>query len=253
MGALHPGHISLVKMAKKKSHVAIVSIFVNPLQFNDKKDLERYPRTLNADIKLLEKTGCNAIFAPSVEEMYPKMKDKRQRMEKFDLGDLDKVMEGLYRPGHFQGVCTVVKKLFDIIQPTHACFGEKDFQQLVIIKHMVKTLQLPVEIISCPTIREPDGLAMSSRNAFLTPNQRKSASLIYKTMMNAKSMQGTVDQIKTWVREQINSTSELELEYFEIVNAETLQPVDSVKDAKLLRACIAVKAGSVRLIDNIPF
>lgn len=253
MGALHHGHVSLVKRAKEKSHVTIVSIFVNPLQFNDKKDLKRYPRTLKADIELLKKAGCNAIFAPPVEEIYPKTKNKRQRTEKFDLGNLSKVMEGIYRPGHFEGVCTVVKKLLDIIEPTHAYFGEKDFQQLVIIKHMVKTLKIPVEIVSCPTVREADGLAMSSRNIFLTPKQRKSAPFIYKTLVNAKFIKGTIAHIKNRVKEQINSIPGFELEYFEIVNAETLQPVCSVKEAESLRACIAVKVGSVRLIDNIPF
>lgn len=253
MGALHPGHLSLLERAKKENELAVASIFVNPLQFNDKKDLEKYPRTLAKDLKMLEKAGCDMVFTPSVEEIYPKTEERTLEAQKFDPGDLDKVMEGSHRPGHFQGVCIVVKKLFDIIEPTRAYFGEKDFQQLAIIKHMVKTLKLPVEIVPCPTVREADGLAMSSRNALLTPEQRKAAPAIYKTLTGAKFTEGTVGQIKKWVASEINKNPHLELEYFEIVNAETLAPVHSIKDAPVLRACIAVKAGSVRLIDNIAF
>ena len=257
MGALHAGHIALIERAKKENDFVIASIFLNPLQFNDKKDLEKYPRTLEIDLEKLEKAGCDVVFNPSVEEMYPPSplidKERGMRGEVFDLEALDKVMEGIQRPGHFQGVCAAVKKLFEIIEPDHAYFGEKDFQQLAVIKHMIKTLNIQVEIIPCPTVREEDGLAMSSRNTLLGAEQRANAPHIYKTLIRAKETQGTVSQIKKWVKDQINSNPFMEMEYFEIVNAETLLPIHSVNDAKELRACIAVKMGSVRLIDNIPF
>lgn len=255
MGALHIGHIALLKKAKLENDISVASIFVNPLQFNDKKDLEKYPRTLEQDIEKLKSAQCDVIFTPSVEEMYPTQpEDKSPKPEAFfDLGGLDSIMEGSHRPGHFQGVCMVVKKLFDIIEPTKAYFGEKDFQQLAIIKHMVKILGLKVEIIPCPTVREADGLAMSSRNTLLTPDERKNAPHIYKTLVATKETKGTIVQLKKWVENQINSNPFMKLEYFEIVNAETLAPVHSTDDAKQLRACVAVKIGSVRLIDNIPF
>src|ERR1051326_7712450 len=258
MGALHAGHITLLEKAKKENDIAIVSIFVNPLQFNDKKDLEKYPRTIEKDIEKLNNAGCDFVFNPSVEEMYPPPSPLFNEKEglkggAFNLGSLDKVMEGAHRPGHFQGVCMVVKKLLDIIEPMRAYFGEKDFQQLSIIKHMVKTLNIPVEIIACATVREEDGLAMSSRNTLLTGEQRANAPHIYKTLVAAKATLGTVSQIKKWVKDQINSNPLMELEYFEIVNAESLTPVQHLADAKILRGCIAVKMGSLRLIDNIPF
>lgn len=270
MGALHNGHISLLESAKRENDIVVASIFVNPLQFNDKKDLEKYPRTLEHDIEKLKSAQCDVVFTPSAKEMYPEAhpqplplggeKSKSQVLPNgedlrgaFDLGMLDKVMEGAHRPGHFQGVCVVVKKLFDIVEPTKAYFGEKDFQQLAIIEHMVKTLNIPVEIIPCPTVRETDGLAMSSRNALLTADERKNAAHIYKTLVDVKDTKGTIIQIKKWVANQINSNPFMQLEYFEIVNAETLMPYNSINEAKQLRACIAVKVGAVRLIDNIPF
>jgi len=220
---------------------------------------------------------CDVLFVPSAEEMY----GTNTTTLHLDLGNLDKVMEGAHRPGHFQGVCVVVKKLFDIIEPTKAYFGEKDFQQLAIIKHMVKTLKIPVEIIPCPTVREANGLAMSSRNKLLTAEERKNAAQIYKTLFEARarmeewkngrmessipsnipSFQHSIEVLKKWAANQINSNPFLQIEYFEIVNAETLMPVHSVNDAKnlpsselrqtSLRACIAVKVGNVRLIDNV--
>ena len=255
MGALHAGHIALVERAKKENDITIASIFVNPLQFNDKKDLAKYPRTLEIDLEKLKNACCDVVFNPSVEEMYPTSLPGPSPSGEvsFNLGQLDTVMEGTHRPGHFQGVCVVVKKLFEIIEPTKAYFGEKDFQQLAVIKHLVKTLNIPVEIIPCPTLRETDGLAMSSRNMLLNAEQRKNAPLIYKTLIASKDTKGTVSQIKKWVKDQINSNPFMELEYFEIVNAETLMPVHSVNDAKTLRGCIAVKMDKVRLIDNIPF
>ncbi|MBI3500285.1 MAG: pantoate--beta-alanine ligase [Bacteroidetes bacterium] len=262
MGALHQGHISLLERCKKENDIAVASIFVNPLQFNDKKDLENYPRTLETDSEKLKAAGCNMLFAPSVEEMYGKnpMLPSEHPESFFDLGGLDLFMEGAHRPGHFQGVCTAVKKLFGIIQPRKAYFGEKDFQQLAIIKHMVKMLKIPVEITGCPTVREEDGLAISSRNRVLTPEERKNAPLIYKTLLGTKATGGTLVQIRTWVEDQINSSRFMKLEYFEVVNAGTLHPLSNEEfhHARLsapegLQACIAVKMGSVRLIDNIPF
>ncbi|HEY4799739.1 MAG TPA: pantoate--beta-alanine ligase, partial [Bacteroidia bacterium] len=268
MGALHRGHISLLERAKRENNIAVSSIFVNPLQFNDKKDLEKYPRTLESDIEKLKSAHCDVLFAPTTEEMYPSAPIKREEEDDktgIDLGMLDKVMEGMHRPGHFNGVCVVVKKLFEIVQPDKAYFGEKDFQQLAIIKNMVKKLNMPVEIVSCPTVREADGLAMSSRNTFLTGDERKNSANIYKTLMEAKAKvlisndssvadkDLTVSALKNWVEDKINENPFLQLEYFELVNSDSLMPIDSWEDAKNIRACIAVKVGSVRLIDNIAF
>ncbi len=256
MGALHDGHIALIERAKKENDYTVSSIFVNPLQFNDKKDLEKYPRTIESDVEKLQQAHCDALFAPNAEEMYPSKPKIPTSDLQIDLGLLDKIMEGEQRPGHFKGVCVVVKKLFDIIQPDKAYFGEKDFQQLAIIRHMVRTLNIPVKIVPCPTVRESDGLAMSSRNIRLTADERKNAPLIYKTMIEAKAMQKsmTVLGLKDWVKERINGNPFLKVEYFEIVNAETLMPVtDNRSPLTVRRACIAVKTGTVRLIDNIPF
>jgi len=259
MGALHKGHLILLERAKKENDIAVSSIFVNPLQFNNKEDLEKYPRTLQEDAKMLEIAHCDVLFAPGAEEMYPS-EPHPQPFSKgegslLDLGMLDKVMEGAQRPGHFQGVCVVVKKLFDIIEPDRAYFGEKDFQQLAVIKHMVKMLKLSAEIIPCPTVREEDGLAMSSRNTLLGSNERKSAPLIFKTLSeaNEKRKNLSVAELGKWVEEQINASPFLKLEYFEAVDSETLVPVSSWNESKNIRACIAVKAGTVRLIDNIAF
>ena len=250
MGALHRGHFSLLELSKKENDISVSSIFVNPIQFNDKKDLEKYPRTIEDDILKLKTAHCDVLFAPSVEEMYPSNQAKEAEI---DLGNLDKVMEGKLRPGHFQGVCVVVKKLLDIVQPTKAYFGEKDFQQLAVIKHMVKILNIPVEIIPCPTFREADGLAMSSRNVFLNPDERKNVPLIYQIMMEAKLLKTNkkIIELKRWVEEKINENPFLRLEYFEIVNSETLASAQGWNETKSLRVCIAVKVGSVRLIDNI--
>ncbi len=250
MGALHAGHISLVHQSKNDNSITGVSIFVNPTQFNDKTDLKNYPRTLETDLSLLKNEGVDFVFAPTENEMYPEP-DKRV----FDFGQLDKVMEGQHRPGHFNGVAQIVSKLFDIVQPTRAYFGQKDFQQLAIIRRMVEMLDLRVEIVPCPIIREKDGLAMSSRNLLLSKEQRQSASLISKTLFEAcnKAGQDTIKNLADWVVSTINKDPNLVVEYFELANSFTLEPVSSWDDAKSVVGCIAVKAGSVRLIDNVIF
>lgn len=254
MGALHRGHISLIERANSENDTSVASIFVNPLQFNEKSDLDKYPRTIKEDIDKLKPAHCDVLFAPSNEEIYPPSADKENiQSSSLSLGGLDLTMEGLHRPGHFRGVCIIVKKLFDIVEPTRAYFGEKDFQQLAIIKYMVKTLGLPVEIVSCPIVRETDGLAMSSRNVLLKPEERKNAPQIYAALSAVKEKRNffSISDAKKWVENQINGNPFFKLDYFEIVNAQTLLPVHTWEEANHLRACIAVKAGDVRLIDNI--
>jgi len=248
MGALHEGHLSLVRRCKKENDVAVVSIFVNPTQFNDKGDLARYPRTLSADVQQLQPTGCDYIFAPSEKEIYPEP-DTRI----FNFGMLDMVMEGEHRPGHFNGVAQVVSRLFDVVKPARAYFGEKDFQQLAVITEMVRQLKMPVEIVRCPIVREPDGLAMSSRNALLNPAQRKAAPRIAKALFAAvdKVCGVELDDLKQLVVDEINADPELRVEYFDIVNMRTLQSVKSLDEDCPKQACIAVFAGKVRLIDNV--
>ncbi|MDR1226651.1 MAG: pantoate--beta-alanine ligase [Prevotellaceae bacterium] len=248
MGALHSGHIALVKRARKECDAVAVSIFVNPTQFNDKNDLARYPRTLDADVQLLQAAGCDVVFAPEVEEIYP-TPDTRV----FDFGMLDKVMEGERRPGHFNGVGQVVSRLFDIVKPTRAYFGEKDFQQLAIVRELVHQLRYKVEIVPCPIVREADGLAMSSRNTLLTPEQRAAAPLIAKTLFTAVDMVCETDlaTLKKFVVDQIEGNQLLKLEYFDVVNTKTLQPVYSLDNEGSKQACIAVQAGKIRLIDNM--
>ena len=250
MGALHEGHLSLVREAKKNSDVVVVSIFVNPTQFNNPDDLKSYPRDMDKDLKMLEDLSCDLIFAPDVKEMYPE-EDKRQ----FDFGMLDKVMEGEHRPGHFNGVAQVVSKLFEMVQPDKAFFGEKDFQQLAIIRQLVKDLNMGVEIVGCPIIREPDGLAMSSRNQLLTPEMRKIAPVIAKTLSESVNFatEKNVQETKEMVIDRINGTGLLKVEYFDIVDGNTLLPVDNWKDSEYIVGCIAVFAGKVRLIDNVTY
>ena len=247
MGALHRGHISLVEQCRKENGITGVSIFVNPTQFNDKSDLAAYPRTLEEDLDKLTSVGCDFVFAPTVEEMYPE-EDTRV----FDFGMLDKVMEGAYRPGHFNGVAQIVSKLFDVVQPNRAYFGEKDFQQLAIIRRLVAMMNLPVQIVACPIVREADGLAMSSRNVRLTHSQRKNAPTIARTLFACKEKIATMplDELKKWVVEQIDSSPELQTEYFDIVDRNTLQTALQYRE-NALQACIAVHAGLIRLIDNI--
>ena len=250
MGALHEGHASLVERSIKENEVTIVSVFVNPTQFNDKGDLERYPRTLEADCQLLEKLGADCVFAPTVEEVYPEP-DTRQ----FDFTPLDKVMEGIYRPGHFNGVAQIVSKLFIYVEPDRAYFGEKDFQQLAIIREMVRQMNFDLEIVGCPIVREQDGLALSSRNALLTLEQRHTALAISKSLFTsvdyAKSH--SLTETKQMVENSIAATDGLELEYYEVVDGNTLQPVSSWDDADYIVGCITVYCGKVRLIDNIRY
>ena len=250
MGALHEGHASLVKRSVEENGVTVVSVFVNPTQFNDKGDLERYPRTLDADCRLLEALGASCVFAPSVEEVYPEP-DTRV----FDFAPLDKVMEGIYRPGHFNGVAQIVSKLFTYVEPHRAYFGEKDFQQLAIIREMVRQLGLSLEIVGCPIVREDDGLALSSRNALLTPEQRHTALVISRTLFASVeyAKDHSLAETKQMVEQAIADTEGLELEYYEIVDGHTLQPVSSWDDADYIVGCITVYCGKVRLIDNIKY
>jgi len=250
MGALHEGHLSLVKLAGEQVGFVVVSIFVNPTQFNDKTDLDRYPRDLQKDVDLLTASACQLIFAPEPEEIYPEP-DTRQ----FNFGQLELVMEGKFRPGHFNGVAQVVSRLFDIVQPDKAFFGQKDFQQLAIIKEMVRKLNLDVQIVSCPIIRETDGLAMSSRNMLLSPTQRKNAVHISATLFEAtnKTSELSVEELCQWVIKCINENEFLNTEYFEIVNETTLMPVKDWNENCRKIGCIAVHCGKIRLIDNIEF
>lgn len=248
MGALHAGHISLLKTAFLNNDVVASSIFVNPIQFNKKEDLQKYSRTLEDDIRKLEDIGCDLLFNPDVDEMYPE-----PVLDKYNFGHLDKVMEGRHRPGHFNGVAVVVRKLFEIVKPHRAYFGMKDYQQLKIIQTMTHKLGLPVEIMACPTMREPDGLAMSSRNVRLTADERKIAPVIFRVLNGVKDRVGqlALDEVEKWAIHQLNNYGELEVEYLEIVNAETLLKPDSKLDFNSLIVCTAVNLGKVRLIDNL--
>ncbi len=250
MGALHAGHASLVDYARAECDVVVVSVFVNPTQFNDKGDLATYPRTPEADAELLEKHGADYIFMPSVDEVYP-TEDNRI----FDFGAKDKVMEGASRPGHFNGVAQVVSRLFDMVRPNKAYFGEKDFQQIAIIRAMVDMLDIDVQIVDCPIVRDTDGLALSSRNMLLTPEHRTAAPQIYKALSAgvALSATATPSEVISSVVSEINASPLLEVVYFEIVDSASLQQINAWDDAKAIQGCITVKAGAVRLIDNIKF
>ena len=250
MGALHNGHLELVKRCVAENSICVVSVFVNPTQFNDKNDLLHYPRTLDADCRLLESAGCAIAFAPEVEEMYP-VEDTRV----FNLGTVAEVMEGKYRPGHFNGVAQIVSKLFDAVQPDRAYFGEKDFHQIAVIRSMVKLLNFPVEIVACPIVREDDGMALSSRNLRLTPQQRKNAVSISQTLFKSRTFaeQHSVAETIDYVVSTLNSVPDLEMEYFEIVDGNTLLPVNDWSDSDYIVGCITVYCGEVRLIDNIAY
>lgn len=250
MGALHLGHLSLVKKAMSQNDNVVVSIFVNPTQFDNKNDLLKYPRTLDSDVALLKTLSDSIIvYAPTVEDIY----GKNIKSTKFSYDGLEFEMEGKFRKGHFDGVGTIVKRFFEIVKPTNAYFGQKDFQQLMIIKKMVEKHHLPVNIIGCPIHRENDGLAMSSRNVRLQPKFRKEAPFIYKTLQAAKQKFGTKSaiQVTKWVEQQFAENSILQLEYFIIANTETLKTVIRKSKNKKYRAFIAVYADDVRLIDNI--
>lgn len=247
MGALHDGHLSLLKKARQENEVVVCSIFVNPVQFNNKEDLEKYPRTLENDIEFI-KNITDIIFAPSVEEVYPEAPT-----EQYDFGELGNVMEGAYRPGHFNGVATIVKRLFDWVKPGKAYFGEKDYQQLAIIREFVGKYAIPVEIIGCPTIREESGLAISSRNKRLSAKEKETATNIYRILQKAKeNADMPIEKIKELVYKEIEQIPAFKLEYFEIADAKTLQPVSTVKRGSTI-ACIALYLGGVRLIDEILF
>lgn len=248
MGALHAGHRSLVERARRECATVVVSVFVNPTQFNDKTDLKNYPRTPEADLRLLEEVGADYVFMPSVEEVYPEP-DTRT----FDFGMIDKVMEGATRPGHFNGVAQVVSRLFDLVKPAKAYFGEKDFQQIAVIREMVRQLRIPVEIIPCPIVRGEDGLALSSRNTLLDTDHRTAAPYIYKVLKAAveKSHQTTPDQLAAWVTAQVKSNPLLKVIYFQVVDAATMQQVRTWEESPVIQGCIAVQAGDIRLIDNI--
>lgn len=248
MGALHAGHRSLVERARRECATVVVSVFVNPTQFNDKTDLKNYPRTPEADLRLLEEVGADYVFMPSVEEVYPEP-DTRT----FDFGMIDKVMEGATRPGHFNGVAQVVSRLFDLVKPAKAYFGEKDFQQIAVIREMVRQLRIPVEIIPCPIVRREDGLALSSRNTLLDTDHRTAAPYIYKVLKAAveKSHQTTPDQLAAWVTAQVESNPLLKVIYFQVVDAATMQQVRTWEESPVIQGCIAVQAGDIRLIDNI--
>lgn len=250
MGALHDGHLQLVRRCVAENSIAVVSVFVNPTQFNDKNDLKNYPRTLEADCHLLGKAGCHMVFAPDENEMYP---EPDQRV--FDFGQLSNVMEGAFRPGHFNGVAQIVSKLFDAVAPDNAYFGEKDFQQLAIIREMTRQLNYPVEIVACPIVREASGLAMSSRNERLTSAQRKNAAEISQALYKSLTFvpEKTVNEVITFVTERLNSVPDLRVEYFEIVDARTLQAISDWSESAEPVGCIAVFCGEVRLIDNISY
>ena len=250
MGALHEGHASLVRYAVAENEIVVVSVFVNPTQFNDKNDLLKYPRTLEADCELLEKEGAAYVFAPTVEEIYPEP-DTRQ----FSYAPLDTVMEGKFRPGHFNGVCQVVSKLFMMVEPDKAYFGEKDFQQLAIIREMVKQMNFPLRIVGCPIVREEDGLALSSRNTRLSAQEREFALNISKTLFRSKEYAAshTLEETQRFVEDSIASSEGLQLEYFEIVDGLTLQRIENWEDTDYVVGCITVFCGEVRLIDNIKY
>jgi len=247
MGALHKGHISLMRRAKEENDRVVCSIFVNPTQFNNPNDLKNYPRTIEEDSLMLEKEGCDLIFFPSEKEIYP-VKDTVI----YDLGMLDKTMEGLHRPGHFNGVAMVVKKLFEIIQPHKAYFGEKDYQQLLIISHITKFYNLGIDIVACPTLREPDGLAMSSRNQLLSPSERDIAHVIYDILTGLKEKAGKVSvcSLMDCAEAELKKYPEFKKEYIEIADATTLEAVNNWNN-KNIRVFAAIYLGKVRLIDNI--
>ncbi len=252
MGALHEGHASLVRQSVKDNDVTVVSVFVNPTQFNDKDDLTRYPRTLEADSKLLEECKADYVLAPAVEEMYP-TPDKRQ----FEYPPVSTVMEGAHRPGHFNGVCQVVSRLFYIVRPDRAYFGEKDWQQIAVVKAMVRHLQLPVQIVECPIVREKDGLAKSSRNTLLADDERAIAPTIYKALKSSLTYakKHTLKETHDKVVKDINSVEGMEVEYFSIVDGNTLQDVAEWDDSPYIVGCITVYCGKtpIRLIDHIKY
>ncbi len=248
MGALHAGHIALVDEARRECDVVVVSIFVNPTQFNDASDLKHYPRTLAVDCELLEASGVDFVFAPSVEEVYP-----QECSRQFDLGGVDEPMEGASRPGHFNGVAQVVSRLFEIVEPTRAYFGEKDFQQIAVIRAMLRTIEVQTEIVTVSIVREESGLALSSRNQLLTAEHKAAAPDIYKALSHAAESASalSVAELSMQVCREVEQSGLLKVLYFAVVDAATMQEVGDLSDAESVQGCIAVQAGAVRLIDNI--
>jgi pantoate--beta-alanine ligase len=249
MGALHRGHLSLIERSKLDNELTVVSIFINPTQFDKREDFLKYPQTLATDLTVLEKANCELVFTPNSEGLYK----GNEVAENFDFEGLDASMEGLFRKNHFNGVGTIVRKLFDLVQPDNAYFGEKDFQQYLIIKKLTAQSNLPIQIHSCPIYREEDGLAMSSRNSRLSPAHRKAAPFVYKMLQEVKSRFANrpVSEIKSWVAEQFLAHPLLDLEYLEVADENTLEPVEIQRNDKKQRAFIAVFAQNIRLIDNI--
>ncbi|RZM21800.1 MAG: pantoate--beta-alanine ligase [Pedobacter sp.] len=247
MGALHKGHISLLKLAQQRADVVVCSIFVNPTQFTDPKDLEKYPRPLEHDIRMLEEAGCDIVFMPAVTEMYPGPETWH-----IDLGPAEFLLEGAFRKGHYQGVTQIVKKFFDAVDPDIACFGQKDFQQILMIRQMVAHFGLGLEILSCPIIREDDGLAMSSRNIHLSPSDRQHALVLSKALVHVQEnyAKSDINQLLEEAQAMIEATPGVELDYFTIANGETLLPSND-KSAAGIVALVAAKVGETRLIDNI--
>ncbi len=247
MGALHQGHLSLIEIAARNTDCVVCSIFVNPTQFNDPEDLAKYPRPIDADIAMLEQVNCDVLFLPAVQEMY-----SGDEQWSIDLGYLERILEGRFRPGHYQGVTQIVKKLFDVVQPNKAFFGQKDFQQVKVIMKMVELYSMPVEIVMCPILREEDGLAMSSRNIHLSPSERVEALALSKTLNSTRENFAIkpISQLQQDAESFLQNSEGVELEYFEICNAETLMPAESKDEAGLV-ALVAAKVGRTRLIDNI--
>jgi pantoate--beta-alanine ligase len=250
MGALHQGHLSLIKMCKNNGEVCFSSIFVNPTQFNDPEDFQKYPRTLDEDIQILADSGCDYVYIPEIHELYP---DGQDKIIKIELGHLAQVLEAKSRPGHFDGVITIVKKLFDIFVPDSAYFGQKDYQQYLVIKKMTELFNLSIKLNLCPVIREKDGLAMSSRNRLLTPEERQIAPVIYRTLYEAsKSLKiKSLIEIKNKAEKRLRAYNLVNVEYFEILDAETLLNINFLEDANKILICTALKIGKIRLIDNI--
>ncbi len=251
MGALHKGHLSLVKNSISNNDITVVSIFVNPTQFNNPNDLASYPRTVDKDLELLQTIGCDIVFAPEADDIYSKS-ETDSRFE-FDFEGLDKVMEGKFRPGHFNGVVQIVSKLFDLVHPDRAYFGEKDFQQLAIIRLMTRRYNLPIEIVPCPIVREDSGLALSSRNSLLKDNEKQVASHIYAVLNESRQFvpQTEVEELKQCVIAAIEQKPELKVEYFDIVDGHTLKSIGKWDECDYVVGCITVFCGNVRLIDNI--
>lgn len=251
MGALHKGHLSLVKNSISNNDITVVSIFVNPTQFNNPNDLASYPRTVDKDLELLQTIGCDIVFAPEADDIYSKS-ETDSRFE-FDFEGLDKVMEGKFRPGHFNGVVQIVSKLFDLVRPDRAYFGEKDFQQLAIIRLMTKRYNLPIEIVPCPIVREDSGLALSSRNSLLNANEKQVVQHIYAVLNESRQFvpQTEVEELKQCVIAAIEQKTELKVEYFDIVDGHTLKSIVKWDESDYIVGCVTVFCGNVRLIDNI--